>query len=69
MGPPAASPLNRGEDKAMTEKILWEQTRCRLCKHYPDCPRNGDIRGVYVEHFFAEKCALFGRKPPIEVEA
>ncbi len=40
-------------------KVLWEQTRCRYCRFFPNCPRNGDLRGVLVEPFFAEKCVLF----------
>jgi len=47
---------------ARSKLILWEQTRCKTCKFFPNCPRNGDIRGTYVYEFFAEKCNVYMRK-------
>jgi len=39
--------------------IPWELTRCRSCRYFPNCPRNGDIRGYMVPACFAEICELY----------
>jgi len=46
--------------------VLWEQTRCKTCKFFPNCPRNRrDLRGTYVYSFFAEKCDLYEKCAPL----
>jgi len=41
------------------DMIPWEQSKCRICQYFPNCPVNGDIRGTLVIREFAVKCPRY----------